>query len=112
MEISEKQNDTYATLSPIGELDANSSILMDEVIEKYIEKGVYKLHIECSGLEYISSAGLGVFISFYEKLRENGGDFVFSGMSDETFKVFELLGLNQFMKIVKEETEVTNHFAA
>ena len=112
MEIKVIISEKYTTLAPIGELDASSSHLMDEKINIEIDKDSANLHIDCSGLEYISSAGLGVFISFMETLKEKDGKFVFSGMSTNTYNVFELLGLNQVMTIVPTEEEAKKEFSA
>ena len=62
MEIKVIATEKYTTLAPQGELDASSSHYMDNKINEALENGQANLHIECSGLEYISSAGLGVFI--------------------------------------------------
>lgn len=110
MEIKEVQNTAYTTLAPVGDLDANSSIEMDERIRQAIDGGQVNLHVDCSELQYISSAGLGVFISFMDELDSRGGGFVFSEMSDSVFKVFELLGLHQVMKIVEKREAVDQTF--
>ena len=55
-----------------------------------------------SSLEYISSAGLGVFISYLDELEDREGQLVFSNLSEEVFDVFELLGLSRLVKIVPE----------
>jgi anti-sigma B factor antagonist len=109
MQITETQNGNYIILSPVGDLDANSSMQMDERIQNGIDRDIYHFHIDCTGLRYISSAGLGVFISFMDILNAHGGRFVFSGMSENVFKVFQLLGLEQLMTIVatREEAEKT-----
>ena len=106
MEIKESRHEGYVTLQPSGELDANSSILMDEKIQEFIDQEMYRLHIDCSQLQYISSAGLGVFISFLDEINERGGKFVFSNMSDNVRKVFDLLGLEALVTIVPTESQV------
>ncbi len=106
MEIKESRHEGYVTIQPSGELDANSSILVDEKIQELIDQEIYRLHIDCSKLQYISSAGLGVFISFLDELTERGGKFVFSDMSDNVRKVFDLLGLEQLVTIVASESQV------
>jgi anti-sigma B factor antagonist len=74
--------------------------------------GIYNFHIDCAGLRYISSAGLGVFISFMDSLTANGGKFVFSEMAENVFKVFQLLGLEQLMTIVATREEAAQKFGA
>lgn len=110
MEIKETVHEEYVTLKPVGDLDANSSIQMDEKIQSWVDQEKYSLHIDCSELQYISSAGLGVFISFMDELAERNGKFVFSGMSDNVKKVFQLLGLEQLMEIVDSEEQVAGQF--
>jgi anti-sigma B factor antagonist len=110
MQIRETRNDKYVTLTPIGDLDANSSMRMDDAIQKEIDAEIYNLHIDCSELVYISSAGLGVFISFMEDLTAYGGKFVFSNMAENIAKVFQLLGLESIMTIVKDRDDVAKEF--
>ncbi|MCS7073438.1 MAG: STAS domain-containing protein [Bacteroidia bacterium] len=106
MKIEEIYHDNFVTLKPIGELDANSSINMNEKIEYLLGNSYINIHVDCSELRYISSAGLGVFMSFIEEIQQAGGKFIFSNMSNKVFNVFELLGLHQVMTIVKDYNEV------
>ena len=99
MEIKITEDQGFITLAPIGDLDANSSIEMNEAIRNCITNDRVKIHIDCSGMEYISSAGLGVFMSYKEEIDQKGGKIVFSGMSPSIHKVFELLGLDRYMMI-------------
>ena len=57
MQIAEKRGTKHITLSPTGDLDANSSMQMDEKIQAGIDQDIYHFHIDCSGLRYFSSAG-------------------------------------------------------
>ena len=102
MEIKEQNQANYYTLTPIGDLDANSSLDLDERISDLIKQGSVNLHIDCSQLRYISSAGLGVFISFLDEIEQKEGKLVFSNLSESVFDVFELLGLDQLVTIVKK----------
>lgn len=111
MEIKETQVGDIITLTPEGDLDANSSMMMDDSIQAGIDKGIYNFHINCADLQYISSAGLGVFISFMEILNANGGKFVFSEMGENVYKVFQLLGLEQLMTIVEKAEEAESAFS-
>ena len=61
--------------------------------------------INCKDLKYISSAGLGVFVSYLEDFKAKNGKFVFHNMSESVFNVFQILGLDKIMSIVKDEQE-------
>lgn len=112
MEIIEFHQNGYLTLQPVGDLDAQSSIDMDACLRKNIDEGVVNLHIDGSQLAYISSAGLGVFISYLDELKSADGQLVFSRLSDEVYDVFELLGLSRLVKIVKEPEAAAPLFKA
>lgn len=103
MQITESRHTKFISLLPAGELDANSSIDMDEKLSTLIAQKEVRLHINCKDLVYISSAGLGVFISHLEEIKSAGGRIVFSDMTENVKDVFELLGLDQLVEIVADE---------
>ncbi|MDX1702382.1 MAG: STAS domain-containing protein, partial [Melioribacteraceae bacterium] len=61
-------------------------------------------------LAYISSAGLGVFMAYIEKIRENNGDIKLSNMSDKVYNIFDLLGFPLLYEIYKTEDEAVKKF--
>jgi anti-sigma B factor antagonist len=62
-------------------------------------------------LNYISSAGLGVFMGFIEEIREKNGDIKLSNMTDKVYKVFDLLGFPALYQIFKEEAEAEQEYS-
>ncbi len=109
MEIKQTSEDKYITLQPKGELDANSSVHLDEVIQKLIENDQVNIHVNFQDVEYISSAGMGVFISYIDEIKHKGGKIILSQLSENVKDVFELLGLNQIIPIV-DQAEVEKMF--
>ncbi len=106
MEIKQIKADPYTTLIPVGDLDASSSVYLDEVIRNLIDAGDLNLHIDFGEIRYTSSAGMGVFISYIEEIQQKGGRMVLSNMSESVKDSFELLGLHQLIKIVEDKAEV------
>jgi anti-sigma B factor antagonist len=53
-------------------------------------------------LSYISSAGLGVFMSFIEEIRAAGGDIKICGLAPKVFQVFDILGFSALFDIVPD----------
>ena len=110
MEVKETEHPGFVSLIPAGEMDANTSLIMDEKIQEWMDKHQFNFHVDCSELKYISSAGVGVFLSFQDEVETQSGKFVFSNMSDNIYEVFELLGLHLLMKIVPSQAEVEKEF--
>ena len=110
MEIKMSQDQAYVTLQPIGDLDANSSVHLDEMIRELIGEDQVNIHVDFSKINYISSAGMGVFISYLDEINGKGGKIVLSQMKENVLDVFNLLGLNQLLTIVGEPDEVATVF--
>ena len=83
-----------------GDVDASSSIDVDQQIRLAIDEKVQHILIDCTSLEYISSAGLGVFMSYLQELKSIDTEMTLYNMSDKVFNVFETLGLHNLIKIV------------
>ena len=88
-----------------GEVDASSSIYLDEALQKAVNADVKKILVNCKELNYISSAGLGVFMSYIQELEARQTKMVLYHMSDKVYKVFEILGLHQLLTIVETEEQ-------
>ncbi len=93
-----------------GFLDAHTAPNFEQAIQELLEENRYKIIISMSDLNYISSAGLGVFMGFIEEIREKSGDLKLSNMSDKVYKVFDLLGFPALYQIFKEEAEAEKEY--
>jgi anti-sigma B factor antagonist len=89
-------------LSLFGEVDASNSVILDEAIQELVESGSRFILIDGKHLEYISSAGLGVFMSYLEDFQENGITLKICDLVPRVFEVFKILGLDQLIPIYKD----------
>ena len=85
------QTETPGQARLVGRLDASQTA--------YAETEMSKLQgavtVDLSGLNYISSAGLGLFIDLYQRLTSAGGSLVIVGASDHIRHIFRLARLDQ-----------------
>jgi anti-sigma B factor antagonist len=93
-----------------GFLDAHTAPMLENTFSVLIDNRKYSIVVNFKDLAYISSAGLGVFMAFIEKVRENKGDIKLSAMSDKVFNIFDLLGFPLLYEIYKTEEEAINKF--
>ena len=103
--IKRLQEDGADIIALIGEIDASSSIELDLSIAKSVGEGYTKILVDCSALEYISSAGLGVFMSYIEEFKDRNIRMVLFGMRDKVKNTFDILGLNELLQIGKDKVE-------
>ncbi len=85
-----------------GYLDAHTAPEFEKAVQTEYEAGRVRLVVECSRLSYISSAGLGVFMSFIDEIRDAGGDIKICGLAPKVFQVFDILGFSALFDIVPD----------
>ncbi|KAA9338567.1 STAS domain-containing protein [Hymenobacter busanensis] len=105
MKIVQNADSNTLTLGLDGELDASSSVLLDAELTQPDILRHQKVMIDCQKLNYISSAGLGVFISHLQRFQDAGVKLVFFNMQEKVHNVFEILGLDSLMTIVPTQQE-------
>ena len=82
-----------------GEIDIyNSSQLKDKLYELLDQEKV-DLYIDCEGLEYIDSTGLGSLISVLKKVKQFDGNIHLSNLKPNIAKIFKITDLNKVFLI-------------
>lgn len=110
--INTRQHDSLEILDVEGELDAHTAPELERIILQLIDDGKCRIIVNFSQLEYISSAGLGVFMAYIEELRSRGGDMKLSNMRPSVYNVFDLLGFPSLYDILEEERQAITRFEA
>lgn len=90
-------------VAPQGRLDAVTSPRFDRQVEATLPAQATRLLVNCSGLEYISSAGLRSILALAKKLQNQGGRVVLSDVRGPVREVFEMAGLFSMLKIYDTE---------
>lgn len=103
--ITKESEDNIHIIKVEGDVDAASSIYLDKAISDALSRGQKRILIDCNQLDYISSAGLGVFMSYIQDFENSDSRFVLFGLSDRVAGVFEILGLDQLLTIVNSKEE-------
>ena len=106
---SEKEG--VVVLSLDGYLDAHTAPQFEKAIQDEHTAGHNQIAVDCQSLTYISSAGLGVFMSFIEEIRAAGGDIKLAGIVPKVYQVFEVLGFPALFDIVDDVPTAMAHFA-
>jgi anti-sigma B factor antagonist len=74
-----------------GAVDTMTAGDLEHVISSLIARGRYRLVLDLAGVEYISSAGWGVFVSHLREIRERAGDIKLARMTPDVREIYELL---------------------
>lgn len=99
-----------AILSLEGYLDAHTAPEFEKAVQHEVDSGNTRIIADCGNLTYISSAGLGVFMSFIEDIRAAGGDLKICGLQPKVAQVFEILGFESIFDIVPARADAEKKF--
>jgi len=80
------------------------------VVQRNVASGDVRLVVNCEELNYISSAGLGVFMSFIEEVRDLGGDIHIAALIPKVRQVFEILGFTEIFQLFPTVDEAVASF--
>lgn len=81
-----------------GYIDTTTSAELESALETLLRNGTINIIIDLGNVDYISSAGWGIFISEIKGIREKGGDLKLVRMIPDVYEVFELLEFHYILK--------------
>jgi len=90
MEIREERPDGTLVLAPSGRLDSVTSADLERRL--MAAAGERRLVVDLAGVEYVSSAGLRVFLKLARRVKDAGGTLVLCAMGEPVRQVFDLAG--------------------
>jgi anti-sigma B factor antagonist len=108
MKLSSSKESNYWLIKIDGDLDASSSVELDTEISRLIEENQKHIFVDCEQLNYIASAGLGVFMSYLQDLTDKGVSMQLFNLNEKVFEVFKILGLDELINIVETKEMAVN----
>ena len=102
MEIEKIFNENTLTIKLKGKIDANNAPEFEQAVMDDVPKAS-KVIIDCTDLEYISSAGLRIIL----KIRKTVKDTRITETNLQTYEIFEMTGFTDMMKVSKKLKEIS-----
>ena len=82
-----------------GDLNAETADEFVESIGKLVDAGLHSIIIDCSGLDYISSSGLGMLVRLHKRMDEKIGDVKIASVKSLIVNVLRMTRLNKLFSI-------------
>ena len=99
LNITKKQEGTALTVALEGRLDTNTAPDFQAEVEPMLG-GIDELTLDFEALDYISSAGLRVLLTFEQELEEQGKTLQLCHVNDIIRDVFDVTGFLEILTIV------------
>lgn len=93
-----------------GYIDTTTSSEVERALNSLLKQGRYKIIIDLGNVDYISSAGWGIFISEIKSIRENNGDLKLVSMIPDVYEIFELLEFHHILDVYDTNQEAIHKF--
>jgi anti-sigma B factor antagonist len=97
--------DGVAVIALGGEVDVYTSPRLKQEMVDLLNKGITRLVIDLSAVEYLDSTGLGVLIGGLKRAREREGDLRLICDNLRILRIFEITGLTKIFDIYRTEDE-------
>lgn len=100
----ENQGD-LAVVALTGRLDSTNAAETEARILAQIESGHPRIVVDASGLDYLSSAGLRVFLVVAKRVKAAGGGLALHSLTDHVREVFEISGFVNVLTVCASREE-------
>ncbi len=88
-----------------GRMDSSTASIVEEKMLGLIDRGENRLVVDCAQLDYISSAGLRVFLMAAKRLTQAKGKIILATLNEDVKQVFDLTGFSSIFQICSSREE-------
>jgi anti-sigma B factor antagonist len=99
MTITKTVNGSALTLSIAGRLDTITSVELSNELDKIFAEETFDIVFDLKGLDYVSSAGLRVFLVAQKMVSSKGAKMELTGVSDTVKEVLDITGFSGILTI-------------
>lgn len=104
------ENADIMSLAITGDLTADNCDYLLQCVESQIDDGYQKLILNCDGLSYISSMGLGMLVRVHSRMKKLGGDVKLANLHGKVAEIFHLVKLDRVFQIYPTVEEAAASF--
>jgi anti-anti-sigma factor len=104
MDITTRTQNGITVVVFAGSLDSNTSPQAQQTIDGLLASGARKMVVDCTALDYISSAGLRVLLGAAKRLS-GGGALRLFGLNETVREVFDISGFSTILAVFAREAD-------
>lgn len=111
-QVTPKQLKRCDSVQVTGRIDSSTAPQFQAAVQKIIDNGRYRIVIDLTGTDYMSSAAFRVLISAQKQVKKGTrrGDVRLAGVSPKLMEVFQLGGFGDLFKFYGTEVEAVGSF--
>jgi anti-anti-sigma factor len=98
MNVTIKEQDGNMVAYLAGSLDTAAAAETEKAMNPLYDVEGKDIIIDCTDLEYISSAGLRIFLGILQNTQEKGGHVYIKGINDNVRTIFTITGFSNIFE--------------
>lgn len=99
MEILQETVNSVAIIAPKGRLDVTTTPEIEKAFAQLFEQNREKILVDCTWLDYISSAGLRALLTAAKSAKKINGKIALSCLNKNVKQIFEISGFTSIFDI-------------
>ena len=108
----ENPSDDVSEVRVDGVIDTLTATELEDIIDTLMKRSRYKVIVDLAGVDYVSSAGWGIFISHIRDVRAKGGDIKLANMIPNVYEIYDLLEFDNVIKAFPSVDEARSDFGS
>ncbi|MDL2717502.1 MAG: STAS domain-containing protein [Acidobacteriota bacterium] len=105
LEIRESREAEIVVLELVGRLDTKTSGALEKSVATHLGAGQRRFVLDLAGMEYVSSAGLRIFLMLAKKVSGGTGGLALCGLSPQVKEVFDIAGFTRLFTLAASRAE-------
>ena len=97
-------------ITVIGPIDARAALRLEQALAASLESKCPKIIFDLGDVDYICSAGWGLFVRKLKQIREQGGDLKLARMNENVFEMYKALDFFWFLRSYPTLEEAVSDF--
>lgn len=111
MDIEKTDYKRCTMVKATGRVDGLTAPRLEEALNEVTDRGVYKIVLDMTDVDFMSSAGWWVLIEAQKRCkRYNRGEVVLSNVKDRIRSSLDLVGMGSYFKIFDDVTAAVAQF--
>jgi anti-sigma B factor antagonist len=99
MEINTRVENEIHIVDFVGNMDTNTAPDAENQLTELMDQGVKKIVVDFDKLDFITSAGLRVFLAASKRIKTEEGDIRLCNLNETVQEVFDISGFSTILNV-------------
>lgn len=96
MDITERKEKDVYVFAVEGRIDTQGALELNQALQSAVSEDKFKIVLDMTEVQYISSAGLRTLADVLTKNKEKGGDLKLVALNRKVMRVLRIIGFDRF----------------